>query len=458
MNLGAKPRRRRFRNWAATAQCTPVATVEPATEASLRDVVRAAFEQNLPLKVAGAGHSWSDVACSDGLLVRLGSMNRLLELDRERAQVTVEGGMRLRELDVLLRARGLAMSNLGSISEQTVAGAIATGTHGTGVKFGSLSTQVVKLRLMTARGELLDIGPDEPQLLAAARLSLGALGIVTRVTLQCERAFDLYEHAFALPLDEALERLQGLVDAHDHVKLWWLPHTGRVQVFLLNRVPASKTKPGLGRWGRQAGERLINRFVFAGLLKASSVVPSTVPIINRVVSTTYFRPRTRTDASRSVFNVPMPPAHSEIEYGIDRALAAEALRQVRAMIEEMRLRVNFVVEVRFVAADDILLSGAYGRDSCQIGAYMAACDDLNPYFAGFEDLCIRLGGRPHWGKHFRVAHPEVGRMFPGFDSFRRVRSQLDPWGRFDNAFLRRVGLASTTRLRPVTGDKLASGL
>jgi FAD-linked oxidoreductase len=430
----------RFRNWARTHSCQVAACHQPRDEEEIVELVRSARRRGVRLKAVGGGHSWSDIALTDGELVRLDGYDRVLAVDRERHQVTVQAGIRLRQLNELLPEHGLGLSNLGSIAEQSIAGATATATHGTGIRFGNLATQVVALRLVTGAGEVRELSADcDPELYSAARVSLGALGIVSTVTLQCEPAFHLEERTFSLPFERALAEMDTLVDQHEHVKLWWLPHTDRVQVFTWNRTDAPLRRRAARHWLDQS---LATRSLFAGLLRLSKLIPGVTPSVNSIVNATYFRPRQRVDRSDRVFSTIMPPIHREAEYGIPRAQAAVALERLRKLIEQHRLHVNFIVELRFVAADDILMSPCYGRPSCQFGAYMYPNRSIETYFHEFERLMADLDGRPHWGKEFTLDAQSLRRQCPGYDRFDAIRRQLDPHGIFENDFVRRVFAAA----------------
>jgi FAD-linked oxidoreductase len=423
---------RRFANWARTASCSPAAFARPAGEEELRQVLRAAAERALTVKVVGGGHSWSDAACTEGVLISLDALSRVLSVDGDR--VTVEAGIRLDALNETLAERGLALGVLGSIARQSVAGAIATGTHGSGPRHGSLSSLVCGLRLMLADGSVRDLVPGE-ELFDAARVGLGALGIVTRVTLRCEPAFRLEELAAPVPFAEALALIPRLVDEEAYVKLWWLPHTGVVQIYRCRRTEAASTFRAVARW---FDDRVMNRLVFAALLRLTRAAPGWIPAVNRLVQLAYFRRTRKVARSDLALTIAMPPRHAETEYGMPIERAAEALERVRALIEREKLRVNFVVELRFVAADEAWLSPAFGRRTAYLGAYMARAEGLERYFAAFEREMVALGGRPHWGKQFSLGQEELRELCPNLKAFAALREALDPQGRFDNAFLRRV--------------------
>jgi L-gulonolactone oxidase len=442
-----------FSNWSRIHQSTPSAFHQPGGEEELAHILGVARSSGEGVKVVGAGHSWSAAACTDGHLLNLDRMNRVIEIDRQAGLITVEAGIRLNELNDRLDDAGLAMSNLGSISEQSIAGAISTATHGSGGRFGNLASAVVGLRLMTADGNVHDVSPDDTDLFSASRVSLGALGIVTQVTVQVEPAFNLRERVVSLPFDEAVERMDELVDASEHVKLWWLPHTGKVRVSSLDRTtdPVTSRPRPLALAERVASklsgrdvdipgalDRFLNQRGFPFVLSLTRDRPKLTPPLNRLIRAAYLSQDNRVGHSVDVFNLTMPAIHREMEYGIPRADAAHALVETRNLIERRNLYVNFIVEVRFVAEDDIMLSGAYGRDSCQLGAYIGDCDSAMPYFEGFESMCLELGGRPHWGKELFASRDQLAAAFPKFEDFDRLRRELDPHGMFENTFVQHI--------------------
>src|SRR5260221_9266146 len=236
---------RRFVNWAKTASCFPKSFAQPRSEDELRAVLLDAGTRGLTVKVVGGAHSWSDAACPEGILVSLDNLSRVLGIDGD--CVTAEAGIRLDALNEALAARGLALGVIGSIARQSIAGAISTGTHGSGPRHGSLSSLVCGLRLMLADGSARDLAPGD-DLFDAARVSLGALGVITRVTLRCEPAFRLEELAAPLPFDEAVRRIPELARDEAYVKLWWLPHTDAMQVYRYRRTEADSTFRRFSRW------------------------------------------------------------------------------------------------------------------------------------------------------------------------------------------------------------------
>ncbi len=425
-----------FRNWAGTVEVTPERFLRPSSESEVADIVREAYRRKGQVKVVGAGHSWNDVAASRDTMLSLDALDAVLDVDHATRQVTVQAGIRLKDLIEELDVRGLALDNLGSVTEQSLAGAISTGTHGTGLAHGALPTQMVRFRMVNGQGTLMDVDPDTaPALFHAASVGVGALGIITQITLQAEAAYDIEERSWALPWDEALNQAQKLWESHSRVKFWWLPHTEMVQVYTYEKT----TRP---RQPASAFEQRLDRFmndrVFGAILGIGQKIPSAVPTLNKLVGASYFKAYERVDRYDRCLALAMPPAHLENEYGIHVDDTVEVMDRVHSLVEGGGYSVGFINEVRFVRADENWLSGSYGRNSCQFGAYTPDGRDARAYLEGVEDIAYELGGRPHWGKDFHADPGHLREVFPRFDDFCELRRELDPAGVFANDFVTRV--------------------
>ncbi len=425
-----------FVNWAGTVRSTPTGRHEPESESAVVDLVRDAASRRTQLKAVGAGHSWSDAAATSGGMVSLDRLADVLAVDLERSQITVAGGIRLHALQDVLNQYGLSLPVLGSISVQSIAGATATGTHGSSLRWGGLATAIVGMRMVAGTGDVIKLSPShEPEMFNAARVAFGALGIVSAVTLQCVPQFDLQEVARPMRFDAACDAALGVASSHEFAKLWWLPHTSHVQISRWDKTKAPRTPVSMLQ--ELEGSGVMNS-VMELMLDAGARWPSLIPRVNRFVSRNMFRAIDRVDDARRVFNVPQVPSHREIEYAIPVDRTAEAMRWVRDFIEAESLRVNFIVEVRFAAADDLWMSPASGRATCHLGAYMAEADGIERYFRGFEAQMLAYGGRPHWGKEFAAGSDELRKVYPRYDDFVALRHRLDPRRVFANDYTRRV--------------------
>jgi len=425
-----------WRNWGRTQRCEPAAVETPASELEVREAIRRARAAGQRVKVVGSGHSFTDIACTDGRMLTLDALNRVVAVDEATRLVTVEAGMTIQRLNDELALRGLALPNLGDIDRQSLAGAIATATHGTGARFGGLATFVRGLQMITADGEALRCSADEePEVFHAARVGLGALGVVTAVTLQCVPAFTLHHVERSHAVDDVLADLDRYVDTNEHFEFYWLPHTDRCSTIENNRTDeAPRVKSAYKRW---RAEILYPNYFFGALVAAGRLRPSLVPRLNRVVASGAGSTEL-VERSDRVLIATRLVRFAEMEYCVPRARALEAVQGVRDVIDRTGLRVSFPIEVRFTAPDDIPLSTAYGRDTCYVAVHMARGVPYEQYFRGVEQVMDCLDGRPHWGKlHFQTAATLAPR-YPEWDRFQAVRRKLDPAGCFSNTYLDRV--------------------
>lgn len=425
-----------FRNWSNTVVARPRRYVQPTGEDEIVRLVRQTRDRDGTVRVVGAGHSWTDCAACDDVMVNLDRMQRVVDVDYDNWQVTVQAGARLKNLIGDLDEHGMALQNVGSVTEQSIAGAVGTGTHGSGLAFGSLSTQLVRFRLVTGTGKVLEVSREEtPDLYHAAAVSFGSLGIMTEVTLQVEPTYTLEENSFTMPFDAAVRLAPQLYSEHPRMKFWWLPHTGVVQVYTFDKTDAA---PQPASAIAERFDAFMNDSVFTAVLGLGRRLPAAVPLLNRLVGASYFKSYTRVDRWDRILTVAMPPVHLENEYGLPVERTVEMMKRVKQLIDRNSLSVGFVNEIRFVRRDDNWLSPAYGRDSVQFGAYTPDGRDARTYLEGVEDLAYELGGRPHWGKDFDATPEQLRAMYPAFDDFCALRQELDPDRVFANAFVARV--------------------
>jgi FAD-linked oxidoreductase len=402
----------------------------------LADAVRQAVADGLRVKTVGTGHSFTAIAATDGLLVRPDLMTGIRRIDRSGMTVTVESGTPLKRLNTALAREGLSLTNMGDIMEQTVAGAASTGTHGTGRDSASIAAQIKGLELVTADGRVLSCSEKEnPEIFAAARIGLGALGIVTAITFAVEPVFLLTAREEPMAFDRVLAEFDELHAENEHFEFYWFPHTGNCNTKRNNRSAGPPDPPG--RVGGWIEDELLSNGAFQLACSLGRAVPAAVPAIARV-SSRALSARTYTDIPYKVFTSPRRVRFVEMEYALPRQAAVTALREVRAMLERSPLRVGFPVEVRTAPADDITLSTASGRETAYIAVHMYRGTPYRSYFTAVEGIMTAHGGRPHWGKiHTRDAAYFAG-AYPRFGEFTALRDRLDPDRVFQNAYLRRV--------------------
>jgi L-gulonolactone oxidase len=426
-----------IRNWDRTQRWRPEEVHHPADEKEVARLVRRAAEGGKRVKAVGSALSWSDIIDMPQAALRFDRMADVVNVDRDRCLITVQPGAVLRDVNDVLYENGLAFDNFGSIVIQTAAGYTGTGTHGTGGSTPILSSQIQSMRLIDGEGEIHELDTErEPELFSAARVHLGCLGVLTEITFRCIEAFDVEERLELVPWDNALADLDDYVDGNDYCKLWWFPYTDHVQVYSFNATDKPRGGFGLTGWLDESG---VSGVVFTALMALTRAVPPIVPSMTRTLQAIHFRPRTRVDRSDRVIKVSSGiPVHQETEYAIPRDRAAQAIDETRKLVLAGGFRVNFPMEVRFVAADDIPMSPANGRDSCYVGAYVASRRWAEAYHAEFEEMIAEFEGRPHWGKTFSRTADELRALYPAYDHFDALRRRCDPAGVFRNSFVDRV--------------------
>ena len=427
---------RPWRNWGRNVSATPLRVERPETTAALQRAVAAAAGAGVRVKAVGAGHSFTSIAATDGVQLDLGALQGLVAVDAGRARVRLHAGTRLHRLPELLAPFGLAMPNLGDIDRQSVAGAVSTGTHGTGASFGGLSTQVVGLTLVQPDGGLLTVDDGDP-LLPAAALGLGALGVLADITLQCVPAFVLQAEERSEALPDVLAALPDRVKAADHFEFYWFPHTDRAATKTNTRLPgtARRTPPGPVRhW---VDETLLSNTLFRATCAAGRAVPAVVPAVNKAAAR-LLGGREYSDDSPRVFTQRRTVRFREMEYAVPAGRLPAAFDALRQLIEDRGWRISFPVEVRWAAADDRWLSTAHGQDTAYLAVHRYYREDFREYFDAVEQVMLAHGGRPHWGKLHSLDAAALAQKYPRFADFQAVRNRLDPDRVFGNAYLERV--------------------
>ncbi|WP_214111267.1 D-arabinono-1,4-lactone oxidase [Acrocarpospora catenulata] len=418
----------RFVNWAGNQVGVPAEVRSPASAEEVAAAVRDAVRDGRTVRMVGTGHSFTGVALTDGLMLRPDRLTGVLEAGD--GWVKVAAGTRLHALNVELHRRGLALANMGDITVQTVAGAVQTGTHGTGRLTGGLADQVTELELVLADGTLTTV--REGDLFDAARVGLGALGILTALTFRVEPAFLLHSRRETRPFSGVLADLDELVEGNEHLDFYWLPHTDACLVKRNNRSAGPAAPPSPFRHWLDAV--FLENMLFGLACAAGARFPGMIPSIN-ALSARLLGTSEAVDFSYKVFATVREVTFLEMEYAIPREHLGTALRELRDLVDRSGWKIGFPVEVRVTPPSDAWLSTAYGRESAYIACHVYQPTPNPDYFAGVEEIMVRLGGRPHWGKlHTRDA-AYLATVYPRFTDFVKLRDQLDPGRVFGNAYL-----------------------
>lgn len=388
--------------------------------------------------MVGTGHSWSDICSSNHTLLNLDYYNKVLQLDKKKMQVRVQAGIKLWQLNEYLDKQGLALKNLGSIARQSIAGAISTGTHGTGINFPVLAGQIEEFRLIKPDGTILNIHHQtDRELFNLAVVNLGALGVISEVTLNVVPCYQLLDQTYVAGLHEVIDNLDTLVNETDHFKLWWFPHVDKVVVYRYTRTQQPVNDSRLRQW---LMDEFLSVNVYRLLLRVGNINREWRQNINRVLVQKFIQPLNRTEKSYKVFNVPEPPVHREVEWAFDLQIAKDLLREYTNMINTSKHRINFIQEIRFTQADEYALSPCYGRNTMWLGAYNADNFGWQELMEDFETLAIKYSGRPHWGKEFNTSATYLKEQYPLFNRFNTLRQQFDPEGKLLNNYTERIFL------------------
>jgi FAD-linked oxidoreductase len=415
-----------WRNWAGTESAVATDVIRPRDLDELAGAVTRAAQDGKTVRARGSGHSFTAVGAAHDVALDLGDWTGITAADIDTGLVTVRAGTTLRALNAELDRLGLAMTNLGDIDAQTISGAISTGTHGTGARFGGIATQVVSCS-----------ATELPDLFAAGRVGLGALGVVSSVTLQTEPSFVLAAEERPEPLDEVLEALDENCAANDHFEFYWFPYGPKALTKRNNRLPAGTEPAPLSKVRQFVEYEVMENQAFGALCRIGRRVPKLVRPLNRL-SSTVLSARSYRDVSHRVSVTNRSVRFVESEYAVPREALGDVLAELRRRVPELADPVMFPVEIRVAAADDIWLSTAYQRDSAYVAIHQFTGMPYEEYFALFESIAADVGGRPHWGKMHTLDAAALRSRYPRFDDFVDLRTKLDPTGLFTNPYLDRV--------------------
>jgi L-gulonolactone oxidase len=423
-------------NWAGDQVCRPVEVARPGSREELGETIAAAAAAGRKVSVAGSGHSFTEAALTDGTMVRIEALRGVIDADPGSGLVKVGAGTVLADLNEELARLGLAMENLGDIDRQTLAGAISTGTHGTGARLRNISARVEGLELVLADGNVRQLSAvSQPELLRAARVGVGALGAIAAVTLRCVPAFTLERVDTPRPREEVLDSFQASADANDHFELFTFPYADSALVLERNRTEAP-ARPR-GKASAYLNDVVLENWALEALSATGKRFPKAIPTLSRLAARVASGSRA-VDRSDRVFANDRRVRFTEMEYGVPREHGPEAARRVIEWVRSNRYPVFFPIEMRVAAGDDALLSPSHERDTAYIAVHQYRGMEWRPYFEAVEEIMSSYGGRPHWGKrHFQTAATLAPR-YPEWAAFQAARDELDPTRTFTNEYAARV--------------------
>lgn len=425
----------RWENWSGSVVCDPQVIEAPSTQDEIIEIVKRATEAGKNIRVVGSGHSFTPLVQTNEILMTLDNYQGLLHVDKEAAQVTIKAGTKIKRLSEILFEHGLAQENLGDIDVQSIAGAISTGTHGTGANLGTIATQVIGIKLITASGDVVECShTHNVEIFKAAQISLGALGIISEVTLQCVPAYRLHYVWKKLDLEDVFANLEQYKSENRNFEFFWIPYTSATMCKFLN-ITEEPAKPK-NRF-RQFNEVVIENGVLWLFCQTARMFPSASSRIAKIMSG-LISGGSDVQYSHQIFATTRAVKFQEMEYNIPVEHFEDCLREIDATIREKNIDVMFPIECRFIKGDDIPLSPATERDSAYIAVHMNKGMPHEAYFSAIEAIFVKYNGRPHWGKiHTRVAS-DFETLYPQWEQFQKVRQTLDPSDTFLNSYLRKT--------------------
>ncbi|MBV9870517.1 MAG: FAD-binding protein [Frankiaceae bacterium] len=427
-----------WQNWGRNQTASPREVARPADAAAVADLVGRAAADGRKVRAVGSGHSFTAAAVASDIQLRLDRLDRVMSADVSTGLVTVGAGMPLHRLNAELDAIGLSMTNLGDIDAQTISGAVSTGTHGTGEKLGGIATQIRGLQLVLGNGSIAEIDrTTDTDLFNAARVGVGAFGVITAITLQCEPRFELTAVEEPMPIERVIDEFDALADGNEHFEFYWFPHTDVALTKRNNRPAEGAATHRLPRWREWLDDEVLSNGLFELIQRYEHRRPASIPRLNGLSATT-LSARSFTDVSHRVFVSPRRVRFREMEYAVPRSEIVNVFREVRSWIQRSSTTISFPIEVRVAAADDIWLSTASGRDSGYLAVHQWHRVDYEPYFRAVEAIAGQVVGRPHWGKLHWLDAETLRDRYPSFADAMRVRDRVDPHRVFSNAYTRQI--------------------
>ncbi|RED56830.1 D-arabinono-1,4-lactone oxidase [Cohnella lupini] len=424
-----------WRNWSGIVRAKPRSVLYPSHIDEVVEAVNQCRREGRKLRVIGSGHSFTALVASDDMLLSLDRMQGILQVNAETRTATVWAGTKLKALGELLHSEGLAQENLGDIDVQSIAGAISTGTHGTGLRFGNISTQVIGITIVTGTGEVRDCTEQShPELFKALQISLGAMGIIVQVKLKLRPSYRLSYESSRVPLDTCLENLNSYAASHRNFEFYWFPYAEPCQLKVMNETEETPTPHRITSY---LSDVILENVAFGALSSLCKWVPGISAPISRLCAATVPTIR-KIEHSHRVYATKRLVRFNEMEYNLPVEAMEAVIREMRETMARERYSVHFPIECRFAKADDIWISPAYGRDSAYIAVHMYRGMPYEKYFADMERIFLRHGGRPHWGKLHTLTAQQLRIAYPKWDSFLEIREKMDPDGLFLSPYLKRI--------------------
>ncbi|WP_407265642.1 D-arabinono-1,4-lactone oxidase [Tenacibaculum maritimum] len=424
-----------MKNWSENQQWNPKQFLQPSTEKEIIEIVSEAIKNQRKIRIYGSKHSFSSLNNTDDICLNLDNYQGIVKINEANNYVTVRGGTKLYKLTSLLASYGFAMENMGDVDKQSIAGAIGTGTHGTGIKLGSISTQVVAIKFINGLGETVYCSEHENrELFKCLQISLGVFGIITEVTLKCVANYKLKLEKKSELLTDVLTNLEALNKNNRNFEFYWLPYTNSVQTKYSNITDKEEDKDSFLNY---FNDIIIENYVFKLLCNSAKWFPKLNTTVAKI-SSNFLSNTTKIKDSKNVYATPRLVKFTEMEYNVPIEAYKEAMKDIVNCIYRKKFNIHFPIENRFVQKDDIYISPAYQRESAYIACHVYKGKEYKKYFEALEEIFSKYEGRPHWGKiHYKKAE-YFYEKYPMFGVYNEQRKRQDPEEIFLNENLRNI--------------------
>jgi len=419
-------------NWGGNVRFNPEQVMTPANTQDIIAIVHQARNRKKKIRVIGAGHSFSPLVATNQYLIDLKHMNQLLSVDHKALTATFAAGVNIRQLTTELWQHGLALANQGDINHQTLAGAISTGTHGTGMNFGSLSSFVTALEFVDGTGQVQNIDTTMPDdLIYAAQIQLGTFGILTKITVQCEKRFVLRDVRQIYTLEDCLQRIDDQIKSQRHVEFFWFPYSKLAQIKALNVVDLPNPRSKIAAF---FNDEIVERYLYSGLCEMTKKIRPMAKHTSRLCGS-LMPTSDYADWSYRVFPSSRKVRFTEMEYAVPLVAGIDCFNTIKDMIHSKKMRVFFPLEYRVAAADKAWLSPFYDRPSAIISLHVFKGIEQDRFFAEAEAIFRSFHGRPHWGKIHKLSAEQISSLYPKWKDFSNLRKKYDPENIFLNEML-----------------------
>ncbi len=423
-----------MKNWAGNLNFNPEKIFEPQSISDIQAMVNEAGKNNKTIRPIGSGHSWTGLVASDDYFFHLNEMQGITRCDQTNSTVTAFAGTKLSRFGDEAFAHGFSMENQGDIDKQSLAGAMSTGTHGTGIGLQSVSNQARELKMVLASGEIQTINTaHDENLYQAARVSFGSLGLIAEATLKLVPAYKLKVTSFAEEMDRALLKLSERLAKHRHLEMFYFPVGDWSMVKMMDKTDEPVHKNGLLQ---KFNDVVLENYLYE-LLNKIAFRMNTYNGIDKIMRN-FVTPHSRVAWSHKAFPTDRSIRFMEMEYNFPLEKFNDVFEEIKAAIKKNKYQTLFPIEIRFVKGDNIWLSPAYGRDSVYLAIHTYIQEDYKPYFNTVEAIFKNHGGRPHWGKWHSLKDKDFEKVYPKWNEFKAIREGLDPHGRFLNSHLKDI--------------------